>query len=138
MQDLGHLGDTACAQDILNGTYIFPPDTNEWTIKILQEAHHLWMLLNNKPISTSISIAGLKGYWGQVNEKISSSYSRLHFGHYKAASFSKDLLALHAVKLMACSRKGLPLQRWGVGLMVLLEKIHGNNHIHKMHAIILF
>ncbi len=38
---------------------------------------------------------------------------------------------------MACSRKGLPPQYWGVGLMVLLEKTCGNNHIHKMRTIVL-
>jgi hypothetical protein len=75
MQDLGHLGDTACAQDILDGTYIFSPYNDEWTIKILQEAHHLWMLLNNEPISISISIADFQGYWQRANEKISSSYT---------------------------------------------------------------
>jgi hypothetical protein len=97
----------------------------------------LWMLLNNEPISTSIPIANFQGYWQRANEKISSSYSRLHFGHYKAASFSKDLSALHAAILTACSRKELPLQHWGVGLTVLLEKTCGNNHIHKMGAIVL-
>jgi hypothetical protein len=75
MQDLGHFGDTACTQDILNGTHTFPPNINKWMIKILQEAHHLWMLLNNETISTFISIANFKGYWQWANEKISSSCS---------------------------------------------------------------
>jgi hypothetical protein len=38
--DLGFTGDTECAQQILEGTYDFPPDTNIWTKKILQEAHY--------------------------------------------------------------------------------------------------
>jgi hypothetical protein len=36
--DLGFMGDTECAQKILKGMYEYPPDTNKWTKKILQEA----------------------------------------------------------------------------------------------------
>ncbi len=35
--DLGFTEDTACAQQILEGTYDYPPDTYIWTKKILQE-----------------------------------------------------------------------------------------------------
>ena len=64
-------------------------------------------------------------------------YSKGHRGHYKAASFNRDLSALQAAKLSACARKGVPLARWGVGLTVLLEKTRGNNLINKMRAICL-
>jgi hypothetical protein len=37
--DLGFTGGTNCAKMILEGTYDYPPDTNKWTKKILQEAH---------------------------------------------------------------------------------------------------
>jgi hypothetical protein len=47
------------------------------------------------------------------------------------------LLAMHAAYLTACARKGIPLKRWGVGLTVLLEKIIGNNFVHKLRAICL-
>jgi hypothetical protein len=62
MNDLGHLGDTECAREILNETYTFPPNTDKWTIKILQEAHHTWMLLNNELISTTISVVDFQGF----------------------------------------------------------------------------
>jgi hypothetical protein len=137
LHDLGHLGDTQCTQDILDSNYSFPPDTDQWTIKILQEAHHSYKLLNNKPINTTILIGNFQSYYQQASKKISSSNSRLHFGHYKAVSYSRDLSALHAAQFTACLRKGLSLKRWGVGLTVLLEKTCGNNHIHKMCAIVL-
>ena len=47
------------------------------------------------------------------------------------------LSAMHAAYLTACVRKGIPLKRWGVGLTVLLEKIIGNNFVHKLRAICL-
>jgi hypothetical protein len=59
------------------------------------------------------------------------------FCHYKAASYSTTLSSLHAAKLTACGRMGVPLARWSAGLTVLLEKTHGNNFINKMRAICL-
>jgi len=47
------------------------------------------------------------------------------------------LSAMHAAYLTACARKGISLKRWGVGLTVLLEKITGNNFVHKLRAICL-
>ncbi len=47
------------------------------------------------------------------------------------------LSAMHAVYLTACARRGIPLARWGIGLMVLLEKVIGNNFVHKLRAICL-
>ncbi len=97
LNKIGHLTNTQCALDVLKGTYTFPPDTDKWTAKILQEAHHTYVLLGNKTIDT-ISVSDFQGYWQWADKSISSSYRRLHFGHYKAASFSMDLSALHAAK----------------------------------------
>ena len=66
------------------------------------------------------------------------SYSGLHFGHYKAASFDKNLSVLHAAKLLECAKRGLPLGQWSFGITVLLEKIMGNTYVNKLRAICLF
>jgi hypothetical protein len=138
LDNIGHLGDTQCALNILDGSYAFPPATNKWTIKILQEAHHTYKLLNSGTIKTRVSIEDYQEYWQQSDEAISSSYSRGHRGHYKAASYSRDLSALQATTLSACAKKGVPLARWGVGLTLLLEKTPQNNLINKMRVICLF
>jgi hypothetical protein len=104
---------------------------------ILEEAHNTYTILANKKIVTTISVRNFQEYWQKVNKKTSSSFSRLHFGHYKTASYSSTLSSLHAAKLTACGRMGIPLTRWGVGLTVLLEKTRGNNLINKMRAICL-
>ena len=137
LQELGPLGDTTVANEILDGTYEYPPDTDTWTRKYFEEAQHTFSLLGDEKIDTTISISDFQSYWQRADEKVSSSFSGCHFGHYKAASFSKDLSALHAAKLTACARKGIVLPRWTVGLTVLLEKTPGNNRIHKMRGIVL-
>jgi hypothetical protein len=47
------------------------------------------------------------------------------------------LLAMQTAYLSACTQEGIPLARWGFGLTVLLEKIVGNNFVHKLRAICL-
>jgi hypothetical protein len=76
-----------------------------------------------------------KSYWGHTNEDIQSSKSGCHFGHYKAASYDRYLLAVHAAKLTLAAYTGVPLACWGNGLTVLLEKVFENIYIGKMQAI---
>jgi hypothetical protein len=47
------------------------------------------------------------------------------------------LLAMHAAYLSVCAQKGIPLACWGIGLTALLEKIVGNDFVHKLRAICL-
>jgi hypothetical protein len=105
LDKIGHFGNTQRAQNILDGTYTFLPDTNVWTMKILREAHYTYKLLSKESINTMVSVVDFQNYWQSANEKISSSFSCLHFGHYKAASFDRNLSALHAAKPSACARK---------------------------------
>jgi hypothetical protein len=137
LQKLGPLGDTDCAQGILDGTFAYPPDTDLWTTKFFEEAHHTYAMLGNKAIDTAISIADFQGFWQRADKNESSSFSGGHYSLYKAASFDKHFSAFHAAKLTACARKGVVLARWTVGLTVLLEKTPGNNKIHKMRGIVL-
>ena len=64
--------------------------------------------------------------------------SRVHFGHYKAASYNTNLFTLQAVKLLLAAATGIPLARWGTGITILLDKVPGNIYIDKMRAICLF
>ena len=137
LQEVGPLGDTDRAQEILDGTFTYPQDTDVWTTKFFEEAQHTYAMLGNEGIDTAISVSDFQGYWQRANENKASSFSGGHYGHYKAASFDKHLSAFHAAKLTACARKGVVLSRWTVGLTVLLEKTPGNNRIHKMRGIVL-
>jgi hypothetical protein len=63
------------------------------------------LLLANKKLDITISISNFQGYWQGSDKSVSSSYSLLHMCHFKAASVSKELLALHTAKLTACVAK---------------------------------
>ncbi len=73
----------------------------------------------------------------KVDERTSSSFSSVTFSHYKAVASHSMLSAMHAAFLTTYAQRSIPLARWGIGLTVLLEKIVGNNLIHKLGAICL-
>jgi len=136
--DIGFLGDTECARQLLEGTYVFPPGTDDATRLLFEEVAIVYKEINPKTLATYVTVEDFQYYWQQANERISSSYSGLHMGHYKAASFDYGLSALHAAKLSECAKRGLPLARWSYGVTVLLEKIMGNTFVHRLRAICLF
>jgi hypothetical protein len=119
--DLGFMGDTECAQQILEGTYEYPQDTNIWTKKILQEAQYTFSRISGTKIATMTTTKDFQDYWQRVDERTSSSFSGATFLYYKAASYHITLLAMHTAYLTACARKGVHLACWRIGLTMLLE-----------------
>jgi hypothetical protein len=101
--DLGFTGDTVCAQ-ILEGTYDYPPDTDIWTKKNLQEVQITFSQMSGCKIATFITTKDFQEYWQRVDEQTSSSFSGATFLHYKAASFHYMLSAMHAGYLTACAQ----------------------------------
>jgi hypothetical protein len=101
--DLGFMGGTVCAQQILKRTYDYPPDTHIWTKQILQEAQISFSQMSGCEIATFITTKDFQEYWQQVDEQTSSSFSGATFLHYKAASFHYMLSAMHAAYLTACA-----------------------------------
>jgi hypothetical protein len=55
--------------------YNYPPDTDEWTKKILQEAQFTFSQMSGTEIATMITMEDFQNYWQQVDEKTSSSFS---------------------------------------------------------------
>jgi hypothetical protein len=93
--------------------------------------------MSGAEIATQITAKEFQNFWQWVNERTSSSFNRITFLHYKAATSHPILAVMHAAYLTACARKGVPFMRWGIGLTVLLEKVVGNNFVHKLRAICL-
>jgi hypothetical protein len=90
-------------------------------------------------VSDSVSGEEFQCYWKYIaNKNTQSLASGVHFEHYKAASYDKDLSTLKAVKLLLAAATGIPLVRWGTGITILLEKVHANIYIDKMQAICIF
>jgi len=84
-----------------------------------------------------VSVEDFQHYWQQAKEKTASSFSGLHFGHYKAIAASDFLPKVYALKLTLISKAGSSPERWARGLSVMLEKIAGVVLVTKLRAILL-
>ena len=65
--------------------------------------------MSREEVCIFITAEDYQYYWKRVKERTSSSYSRLHFGHYIATADSKILSELHATKTSEVARRGVPL-----------------------------
>ena len=101
--DIGFTGDTEAVRSILEGTYVYPPNTDPATRLLLEESAHIYATMPRAELATYVTVDDFQYYWRQANEIILSSYSGLHMGHYKATSFNLHLLALPAQKLTLCA-----------------------------------
>jgi hypothetical protein len=84
--------------------------------------HEIFSQKSTEDIATFVQTSDYQYFWKRANEFIQSSYSHIHFGHYKVAARDRYLSALEAAKHSLATRSGIPLERWGSALTVLLEK----------------
>ena len=103
---LGYSADTETAEEILEGTFIPPRDTDPATIIMLGEIARVWSKMGTGEVNITVSIEDFQYYWRRIKERISSSYSKLHFGHYKSAAHSVYLSDCHAAKLSLTTKTG--------------------------------
>ena len=56
-------------------------------------------MMKDGEVDIVITEEDFRHYWRRAREQTASSFSRLYFGHYKAAAYSKYLSEVHALKL---------------------------------------
>jgi hypothetical protein len=140
---LGYMAVTESAEEILNGSFIPPSGTDTYTVQMLDALKRPLpsaMAPTSESfgqIDTSITKEDFQDYWRKANERISSSWSQLHFGHYIAASKDDLLSEIHAIKLHIAVNTGHSFPRWKKGLTVMLEKTPGVILVEKLRAILL-
>ena len=134
---LGYSADTVTAEAILEGTFQSPGGVDGPTLILLEEIARIWKKMGEGEVSIVISPEDFQYYWKRAKERTASSYSGLHFAHYKSAAFSDYLSETHALKLSLITRTGSAPERWARGLNVMLEKVAGIALVTKLRAILL-
>jgi hypothetical protein len=105
--NFGFLANTVLADQVLQGSYIYPKNMDTHTKLLLQEARHIFHRLSKEDVVDFVSTTDFQSYWQHANEDIQSYKSRCHFRHYKAASFDRYPSAMHAAKLTLAASTGL-------------------------------
>jgi len=121
---MGFLECGTAAQEILAGTYQCPTDTDEYT-KLFIEALR-WPTLCPDIISSILNMENFCNHWWRAWESTSSSFSGLHFGHYKVAASTPTIAHLHACFIQLVFMSGILLSQYQSGLQVILEKSGSN------------
>ena len=82
-----------------------------------------------------ISVDYFKSGFKTTSEKTSSSPSRRHLGHYRAALSSDHICKVYATLMTVPFKFGFTLQRWSNALQVMLEKVKGTPRLDKLRVV---
>ena len=134
---LGYGANTETAIEILERRFVPPEDTDGPTMLLLDEIGRIWSEMEAGNVNIVVTKDDFQHFWKRMNERTSSSYSKLHIGHYKSAAYSEELSTIHSLKLSLISKTGSAPERWAKGLSVMLEKIAGVALVTKLRAILL-
>ncbi len=135
LDDFGLFGDTAATDQVLAGTYEPKPGTDPYAVKLLPFLARPPGVKEGKKEMTEEEY---RYGWQQARESTASSYSKIHFGHYKASSRSTKQLALDFILANFPYRTAYTPRRWLHGINVMLEKMQGNFHVNKLRIILLY
>jgi hypothetical protein len=136
--ELGYLGTTDAAHQILASTFIPPLGVDAITREFLVALQATTPLDPSNCISCKIIHHDFQQHWRKAREHTSSSLSGLHYGHYKAAADSNYLSEVHALMTELAVIGGAPfLWWWQSGLSVMLKNQKGVHRINNLRAILL-
>jgi hypothetical protein len=136
--DLGPFGYSELGQQIVDGTFTPPPDlANTATATLLETIAEIGREHRDDDVNITVTGKEFSRVWGNAKERVSSSMSKKHFGHYIAAAASTILSLCFAMQISLIAKWGSPPDRWRNVLMVMLEKKVGTVLIPKLHTILL-
>ncbi len=133
----GYMATLPTAQSVLDGSYDYPPDIDEATKELFEECAKIQSIVPANSVTGIISQERWQQQWKKVKEDISLSPSGLHFGHYIAGADCDCISQFHALWVSLALKKGIALERWANGLLVMLEKMFGVWLVSKLQAILL-
>ena len=136
-EEFGYNADSEVGEEVLEGTYQFGEDFEEYTREIMEEVAHTRAIIPKDSVDDTIRAGSWGDFWAKAREETSSSESGLTFSHYKAGARSKLITHFHATKSSVAIKTGVGLDRWSRGLSVMLQKVPGCNLISKLRSILL-
>eukprot|EP00986_Skeletonema_menzelii_P018773 scaffold26710_cov113-Skeletonema_menzelii.AAC.2 len=138
LSDIGNRGEGPAVQQILDGTYVFPPDTPPAVKALFQEAAVLRSQTKHLSFDPHITVPEFQQWWKGCRLDTQSSFSNIHYDHYGCAAYDDALSELQVTKMNLSMSLGWPLERWLHTVIVLLQKEMGTVFVNKLRAICLF
>ena len=129
---LGKIGLGPDADKILDRTYVFPPVIHPDIIEFFDHCKMTKASKESGDVRVDTTPETFCYFWRPRREKISSSPSKIHNGHYIAASLSVFLSTIIATLSSIPWEIGYAYDRWKLSLNVALEKVAGVRLLKKL------
>jgi hypothetical protein len=136
-EDAGWLwiGPAVCM--MLDGTYDPPEEVDEYTKKLIKQFRKNRKAAEHDPLY-KITPEEWKSFWKGATERTSCGCDIMHFGTWKAGSFSETITELDALLADIPLQTGYSPIRWRVAIDALLLKKAGVTLVEKLRTIVLF
>ena len=118
--DLGFDGTSEVCQQILDGVYIPPPGTDEYTCAYLKELQRP-AIIQQTP-TANIDTPTFQSGWKKINENISAGLTGIHFGHMKACAMDDLLSDFEATICHIPYNTGYSPEDWKSSLNTMIPK----------------
>jgi hypothetical protein len=138
--ELCHLSESSAAVQIIQGEYEIPPGTDQYTAMVLQAIGDIGKTILRQGLTADrlLTVEECQHYWRRIKENTSSSPSGIHHGHWKATTGDREMAELVTDQMNLIIQSGIPPERWGVALQVLLEKVAGDCSVDRLCSIQLY
>ena len=135
-RDLGYLGNTDSAQNILDGTYIPPQGTNRYTEEFLQQLKYDPKAFNEPPTATLPTRDYVSG-WKKKKEFTSAGKSGWTFSHSKTCALDQHSADFEATMAHIPYITGYTPNEWQVGVDIMIYKKINLDRVDKLRTIVL-
>ena len=136
VQDMGYLGNTNSAQQILEGTYDTPPGTNQYTTEFLQQLKYDINAHNDPPIATLPTKDYITG-WKKKKEFTSAGKTGWTFSHSKTCALNQQTADFEAAMAHIPYITGYTPSEWQAGVDIMIYKKINLDRVDKLRTIVL-
>jgi hypothetical protein len=137
ISELGYLADTDAAEAVLAGTFVPPPETDEYAKLLLAELRMPDNVRLNPMPTPQVSPDENRQAWARQDERTSAEPEGLSFSHYKAAAQHPEVNHFDSIMRDLPYRYGFSPTRWRNITDVEILKKAGVYDIDKMRTITL-
>jgi hypothetical protein len=135
LSDLGLLAETEQVQEILQGIYVPPPDTDKYAALLIRELKMPNNVINNPVPQIEVTPEMNRDAWRKQRESVSSDPHGLSFSHYKAAAQDEINNEFDSTMRNLPFKYGFSPDRWRNITDVEILKKAGVYDIEKMRTI---
>jgi hypothetical protein len=114
-----------------------PGEVDEYNKKLIKQFRQNRKATEHDPLY-KITPEEWKSFWKGATERTSCGCDILHFGTWKAGSFSETITELDALLTDIPLQTGYSPLRWPVAIVALVLKKAGVMMVEKLHTIVLF